>query len=205
MADTCIVSPLMPSRDTARLRRPTRGAWLAGAAVCCVLAAPSSSRAYDAIQNPPREWIAQGTAYADTFPADLATLRYNATAILLNDGWRFPTATDGDTLVTAWKPLNKFFIKVLFGNVQAQCRVTFHALDARRTRVTFTADAATPRQGAMAALRANADRAYGKAARDWAAHMRRVLAGTDLPPTQAWVAAREIVPPGTSPTRNSTQ
>ncbi len=47
----------------------------------------------------------------------------------------------------------------------------------------------------MSTLRANADRAYAKAARDWAAHMRRVLAHTDMPPAAAWAAARQITPP----------
>ncbi len=145
------------------------------------------------MQNPPVEWIAAGSAYVDTFTAEPGTVRDAAAAILLHDGWRFAATNDSpDTLTSAWKPLDKLFVRLLFGNVQARCRVTFRGVAPGRTQITFRADAATPRTAALSALRANADRAYAKAARDWAAHMRRVLAGTDMPPAEAWAAAREI-------------
>ncbi len=145
---------------------------------------------------PPASSIVTGVAYVDTFPTDVATARYAAAAVLINDGWQLdPNPALSDTLATAWKPLKNLFVRMVFGTVQAQCRLGFHPVNAGTTRVTFTASAATQRPGALTTLRANADRAYAKSARDWAAHMRRVLDGRDLPTPGACAAARKVSAP----------
>lgn len=174
---------------------------------CCALAllltsagsAGSVARANSDLGAPAPSSIVTGKAYVDTFPADPATLRYNAAALLINDGWHLPANQAAtDTMVTAWKPLKNLFVRMLFGSVQAQCRLGFHGLNPQRTRVTFSASAATSREGALASLRANADRYYAKAAHGWAAHMRRMLDGRDMPKPKSFAAAG-LVTPATHP------
>lgn len=78
-------------------------------------------------------------------------------------------------IVTRWKPMHHALVWLFMGHVNARCTVTMERVGPNLTRMTFQANLASRKDLHDNPMIGRAERAYAKAARDYATEVRDYL------------------------------
>ncbi len=127
--------------------------------------------------SPEHPWkLSSGSPRVDTLSFAPRDVIPAARRQLESDRWQIFTLNEGrGEIVTRWKPMHHPLLFVFMGHVSARCTVTMRPLGRNRTRMVFRGDLASHRDLEGNPMLGAAQRAYAKAASDYAAEVRDFL------------------------------